>query len=69
MVVDWEQQTGLLMSSGDVRIIRIWDTDRSDEGAGEHTIPLRGFPGRSRQCAQTPPSSPGPLTLKVKGQE
>ncbi|XP_068832533.1 regulatory-associated protein of mTOR isoform X2 [Capricornis sumatraensis] len=28
MVVDWEQQTGLLMSSGDVRIIRIWDTDR-----------------------------------------
>ncbi|XP_064126665.1 regulatory-associated protein of mTOR isoform X6 [Loxodonta africana] len=28
MVVDWEQETGLLMSSGDVRIIRIWDTDR-----------------------------------------
>ncbi|XP_078510231.1 regulatory-associated protein of mTOR isoform X1 [Lissotriton helveticus] len=28
MVVDWEQQTGLLMTSGDVRIIRIWDTDR-----------------------------------------
>nr|XP_023507607.1 regulatory-associated protein of mTOR isoform X12 [Equus caballus] len=28
MVVDWEQETGLLMSSGDVRVIRIWDTDR-----------------------------------------
>uniref|UniRef100_A0A4W3JYD1 Regulatory-associated protein of mTOR n=1 Tax=Callorhinchus milii TaxID=7868 RepID=A0A4W3JYD1_CALMI len=28
MVVDWEQETGLLMTSGDVRIIRIWDADR-----------------------------------------
>lgn len=28
MVVDWEQETGLLMTSGDVRVIRIWDTDR-----------------------------------------
>uniref|UniRef100_A0A8C5X9N8 Regulatory associated protein of MTOR complex 1 n=1 Tax=Malurus cyaneus samueli TaxID=2593467 RepID=A0A8C5X9N8_9PASS len=28
MSVDWEQETGLLMTSGDVRIIRIWDTDR-----------------------------------------
>ncbi|KAM4034619.1 regulatory-associated protein of mTOR [Anomaloglossus baeobatrachus] len=28
MVVDWEQETGLLVASGDVRIIRIWDTDR-----------------------------------------
>ncbi|XP_040845743.1 regulatory-associated protein of mTOR isoform X3 [Ochotona curzoniae] len=28
MVVDWEQETGLLMSSGDVRVVRIWDTDR-----------------------------------------
>ncbi|XP_075073014.1 regulatory-associated protein of mTOR isoform X1 [Mixophyes fleayi] len=28
MVVDWEQETGLLITSGDVRIIRIWDTDR-----------------------------------------
>ncbi|KAK2496543.1 hypothetical protein MC885_000490 [Smutsia gigantea] len=28
MVVDWEPETGLLMSSGDVRIVRIWDTDR-----------------------------------------
>ncbi|KAJ0050824.1 hypothetical protein NL108_008163 [Boleophthalmus pectinirostris] len=28
MVVDWEQDTGLLMTSGDVRVIRIWDTDR-----------------------------------------
>nr|XP_033815965.1 regulatory-associated protein of mTOR isoform X3 [Geotrypetes seraphini] len=28
MVVDWEQETGFLMTSGDVRIIRIWDTDR-----------------------------------------
>ncbi|XP_077184335.1 regulatory-associated protein of mTOR isoform X4 [Paroedura picta] len=28
MVVDWEQESGLLMTSGDVRIIRIWDTDR-----------------------------------------
>ncbi|XP_006886224.1 PREDICTED: regulatory-associated protein of mTOR isoform X2 [Elephantulus edwardii] len=28
MVVDWEQESGLLMSSGDVRVIRIWDTER-----------------------------------------
>lgn len=28
MVVDWEQETGLLMTSGDVRVIRMWDTDR-----------------------------------------
>ncbi|KAM9483647.1 regulatory-associated protein of mTOR isoform 1-T1 [Clarias gariepinus] len=28
MVVDWEQQNGLLMTSGDVRVIRIWDTER-----------------------------------------
>uniref|UniRef100_A0A8C7PG08 Regulatory-associated protein of mTOR n=1 Tax=Oncorhynchus mykiss TaxID=8022 RepID=A0A8C7PG08_ONCMY len=28
MVVDWEQETGLLMTSGDVRVIRIWDTER-----------------------------------------
>lgn len=28
MVVDWEQETGLLMTSGDVRVVRIWDTDR-----------------------------------------
>lgn len=28
MVVDWEQETGLLMSSGDVRIVRVWDTER-----------------------------------------
>ncbi|CAL8389087.1 unnamed protein product [Arctogadus glacialis] len=28
MVVDWEQDTGLLMTSGDVRVIRIWDTER-----------------------------------------
>lgn len=69
MVVDWEQQTGLLMSSGDVRIIRIWDTDREMK-VQVSTPSLAGLPrGRSRQCAQTPPSSPAPLTLKVKGQE
>ncbi|OCT62643.1 regulatory-associated protein of mTOR isoform X2 [Xenopus laevis] len=28
MVVDWEQETGLLITSGDVRVIRLWDTDR-----------------------------------------
>ncbi|XP_055069749.1 regulatory-associated protein of mTOR isoform X4 [Misgurnus anguillicaudatus] len=28
MAVDWEQETGLLMTSGDVRVIRIWDTER-----------------------------------------
>lgn len=28
MVVEWEQETGLLMTSGDVRVVRIWDTDR-----------------------------------------
>lgn len=28
LVVNWEQQTGLLMASGDVRHIRLWDTQR-----------------------------------------
>ncbi|XP_047669458.1 regulatory-associated protein of mTOR isoform X1 [Tachysurus fulvidraco] len=28
MVMDWEQENGLLMTSGDVRVIRIWDTER-----------------------------------------
>lgn len=28
MVVDWEQETGFLMTSGDVRVVRIWDTNR-----------------------------------------
>ena len=28
LVVNWEQQTGLLMASGDVRHIRVWDTQR-----------------------------------------
>uniref|UniRef100_A0A8C5ISK6 Regulatory associated protein of MTOR complex 1 n=1 Tax=Junco hyemalis TaxID=40217 RepID=A0A8C5ISK6_JUNHY len=37
MVVDWEQETGLLMTSGDVRIIRIWDTDREMKVQVTHT--------------------------------
>ena len=28
MVVSWEQETGVLMASGDVRHIRVWDTQR-----------------------------------------
>jgi hypothetical protein len=28
LVVNWEQQTGWLMASGDVRHIRVWDTQR-----------------------------------------
>ena len=28
LVVSWEQQTGTLLASGDVRFIRVWDTHR-----------------------------------------
>lgn len=28
LVVGWEQQTGTLLASGDVRFIRVWDTHR-----------------------------------------
>ena len=50
MVVDWEQETGLLVSSGDVRIVRIWDTDR--EMKVQVTRLPRG-PGRGL-CAHSP---------------
>lgn len=46
MVVDWEQETGLLMTSGDVRIIRIWDTDREMkvQVTSAHVSPLLAGP-------------------------
>ncbi|CAH1793910.1 unnamed protein product [Owenia fusiformis] len=28
LVTDWEQQTGILLASGDVRIIRVWDVNK-----------------------------------------
>eukprot|EP00058_Branchiostoma_floridae_P018111 XP_002603600.1 hypothetical protein BRAFLDRAFT_126916 [Branchiostoma floridae] len=28
LVVDWEQESGMLLASGDVRIIRVWDTQK-----------------------------------------
>ena len=28
LVLDWEQESGMLLASGDVRIIRIWDSQR-----------------------------------------
>ena len=28
LVLDWEQESGMLLASGDVRIIRVWDTQR-----------------------------------------
>ena len=28
MVLEWEQQTGLLYTTGDVRYIRVWDTHK-----------------------------------------
>lgn len=28
LVVSWEQETGILLASGDVRFIRVWDTQR-----------------------------------------
>lgn len=43
MVVDWEQETGLLMSSGDVRIVRIWDTEREMKVQVTAAAPLEGL--------------------------
>lgn len=48
MVVDWEQETGLLMSSGDVRIVRIWDTDR------EMKVQVTAAPPGLRLCSPPP---------------
>jgi regulator-associated protein of mTOR len=28
MVLDWQQQTGMLMTSGDVGIVRVWNMER-----------------------------------------
>ena len=28
LITDWEQQSGTLLASGDVRLIRVWDTHR-----------------------------------------
>lgn len=47
MVVDWEQETGLLMSSGDVRIVRIWDTER------EMKVQVTAPAALERQCLWT----------------
>lgn len=43
MVVDWEQETGLLMTSGDVRVVRIWDTDREMKVQVLHSLHLVVF--------------------------
>lgn len=46
MVVDWEQETGLLMTSGDVRVIRIWDTEREMKvqvGGGKGGVERRAY--------------------------
>lgn len=52
MVVDWEQETGLLMTSGDVRIIRIWDTDREMKVQVTSTpLSPSPFPSQSTSCA------------------
>lgn len=54
MVVDWEQETGLLMSSGDVRIVRIWDTDR------EMKVQVTTAPRPAPQPRPAPPPQTGP---------
>lgn len=51
MVVDWEQETGLLMTSGDVRVIRIWDTDR--EMKVQVLYPLRLRVSLTFRCSDT----------------
>lgn len=28
LVLDWQQSTGTLLASGDVRVIRVWDADK-----------------------------------------
>lgn len=61
MVVDWEQETGLLMTSGDVRIIRIWDTEREMKvqvGGRTQTHILRA-------CYPHPRSGTAPQTVDV----
>lgn len=56
MVVDWEQETGLLMSSGDVRIVRVWDTDR------EMKVQVSTWPSPSAR-------PPAPTAFPLRGGE
>lgn len=73
MVVDWEQETGLLVSSGDVRIVRVWDTDREVKvqvtaGAaapglgvrGRQALGVRARPDSGRPVARPAGASAGP---------
>ena len=44
LVVSWEQETGILLASGDVRFIRVWDTQREmrmQVGPGENNCSLQ----------------------------
>lgn len=78
MVVDWEQETGLLMSSGDVRVIRIWDTDRemkvqvttrSRAGPGGGGVrPVSAHPARPPVVPSAVPHKRGPA-LVAENQE
>lgn len=60
MVVDWEQETGLLMSSGDVRIVRIWDTEREMKVQVTAPAPLEGLDARPGTLGRGARVSPGP---------
>ncbi|XP_033100643.1 regulatory-associated protein of mTOR-like [Anneissia japonica] len=42
LVVDWEQESGMLLASGDVRAIRVWDTQRE--------IKLQDIPTGADSC-------------------
>ena len=39
LVLDWEQESGMLLASGDVRIIRIWDSQRETKVQVKSTDP------------------------------
>lgn len=58
MVVDWEQQTGLLMSSGGRAHHPDLGHRPRDEGAGEHTIPCGGFPAGAAGSVPRPRHPP-----------
>ena len=61
MVVDWEQETGHLMSSGEVRIVRIWDTDR------EMKVQVTPAPRPAPQPCPAPPDRPSSQRGRNRG--
>lgn len=59
MVLEWEQATRLLYAAGDVRHIRVWDTDKE--------ISIQDIPTRADSCVSCLTSDSADRSLLVAG--